>query len=29
MDNIVAKFDPQKAQEQLEELLKRHAFVRS
>jgi hypothetical protein len=28
MDPIVANFDPQKAQEQLEELLKRHALVR-
>jgi hypothetical protein len=29
MDQIVSNFDPQKAQEQLEELLKRHAFMRS
>lgn len=29
MDPIVAKFDPQKAKEQLEELLKCHAFIRS
>jgi hypothetical protein len=29
MDNIVAKFDPKKAQEQLEELLKHHTFTRS